>query len=424
MEESRYNFWSTTPDGAHLLFNGRTGALIEFEAHELEMVTDALAGAPGPWTDVMASSGFVVDDAGVEQESLVERLLQGSGPSPILELTIAPTYGCNFRCDYCYVHFEDRRMDRDAAERILKYVDEHLPQHAQANITWFGGEPLLQWRLVAEMAAQLTQIGAKHRRPLLQFLTTNGYLLTSKVTQSLVDAGIIYFHITIDGADAGQNQRRVLRDGRPTYQRVLENLTVLLEQHPEARVTLRMNLEPDSVALARPLLQAISPSLRNRIQVHATPVIRAGVVRDPQLHREIADVISTALELGYVYYDNAIPVGRASHCTAESSTTFQVGPGGELHKCSPSGKPEVTVGSLNQAGLPVLRAEATEVWEGVGLPQECSDCQYLCFRGGGCRLTRLREESSPSCADPYVAMESLVRNLWMARTRAMAHFAS
>jgi len=412
--ESSYNFWGQTPDGAPLLFNGRTGALLELEDGEDGLVRAALAGAENDATPLLRQSGCVVDDSVEEVNALIRRFEDASGESPILELTLSPTYACNFRCTYCYVDFDERRMTDDVASRICQFFERELPCFKQANITWFGGEPLLQWRRVAELASDLSTIGRAAGRPVLQFLTTNGYLLTPEIGRQLVQSGIRYFHVTIDGAHQGQDTRRVLRDGHPTYERVLANVLHLLGEQPDIGVTLRMNLELDSTGAVRPLLESIPLDYRDRVQVHATPIIREGVKRPADLHRKVAEAITLAQQLGYAYYDNAIPVGRTRHCSAEASTNYQIGPDGQLHKCSPSFKPEVTVGKVGPSGAAPPTPAAAR-WKSVPqLSDKCLDCRYLCFCGGGCRLNRLRLTPDPTCADQYGPMETLILNRWLA----------
>ena len=121
----------------------------------------------------------------------------------------------------------------------------------------------------------------------------------------------------------------------------------------------------------------------------------------------------SALEMGYAYYDNDIPVGRRFHCGAEGAHNFQVGPDAALHKCSPSGKPEVTVGVIGPDGRPLLNARDGS-WTGAHeVDAVCRECEFLCFCQGGCRLDRLRQRQDPRCRDQYLAMPQHVRNRWI-----------
>ena len=156
---SRYNFWSETPLGSPLLFNGRTGSLIELNNRaEAGEVRRALGGEPSQLASTLQELGFLWDGPPSEEvdEVLKRRGVAGS-TTRALEVTISPTYGCNFRCTYCYVQFDDPRMDDAAEARTLAFLESLIPQHPRTNITSFGGEPLLAWRRVARMAAAVSR---------------------------------------------------------------------------------------------------------------------------------------------------------------------------------------------------------------------------------------------------------------------------
>ena len=417
--ESRYNFWSRTPGGNALLFNGRTGALLELESAEVPFARESLAGAQTALTPVLEQQGFLwPGGADSEADAVLGRRGRTGTSTPTFQVTISPTYGCNFRCTYCYVQFDDHRMSADVENRTLAFLAREIPLHPTTHVTWFGGEPLLEWRRVARMANLIQELGVTFQRRVEQFVTTNGYLLTERVAATLVEAGIRWFHVTIDGCSESQDQRRVLQNSGPTYDRVLRNFIQALRAHPSVGGTLRMNVEESSINLAPPLLSAIPPELRSRVQVHPTPIIRDEVHHDARFLVEVANLVTEALELGFAYYDNDIPVGRAFHCSAEGARNFQIGPDGILHKCSPSDKPEVSVATIGEYGQLEVNDRAA-AWSAAHMPDPtCTTCEYLCFCQGGCRIDRLRHQRDPNCRDNYAAMPTHVMNRWLAASES------
>lgn len=417
--ESRYNFWSSTEQGQALLFNGRTGAMLCFpDAVEEDRIRQTLRGDSDYQQSLLKRMGFLWDGtAQSEAEAVLARrneMFQRDEPA---ELMISPTYGCNFRCTYCYVCFDNYKMNAEAEERVLKYCRGFIDKFPKVNLTWFGGEPLLVWEQVARISRQLAVYATESKRSLNLLITTNGYLLNEKVMRTLYNAGVRYIHVTIDGCDQGQDTRRVMQDGSATYQKVLHNFIDAMQTYPDLNGTLRMNLEPDSISLAHELLQKIPKSLRGRIAVHPTPVIWDGVIRDNQFFCNVAGVVSHALDEGYAYYDNDISIGRRRHCNAECADYFQIGPKGELHKCSPSNKPEVTVGHINENGEPVYH-ENKIAWENASKPdKQCFNCKFLCFCQGGCRLDRVRGEHDPRCHENYIAITQHIANYYKAHMR-------
>lgn len=417
--ESRYNFWSNTEQGQTLLFNGRTGAMLCFSnAEEENKVRHTLRGESDYQQELLKRMGFLWDGtAKSEAETILKRRSETFLEDESAELMISPTYGCNFRCTYCYVCFDDYKMNAESENRVLKYCRSVIDRFPAVNITWFGGEPLLVWEQVVRISGQLAKYAAENKKILKLLITTNGYLLDERVMQALYDAGVRYIHVTIDGCDQGQDTRRILQDGSATYQKVLHNFIDAMQTYPDLNGTLRMNLEPDSISLAHKLLGKFPQSIRGRITVHPTPVILDGVIRDNKFFYDIASVVSHALDEGYAYYNNDIPVGRRRHCNAECADFFQIGPRGELHKCSPSNKPEVTVGYIDENGKPVYQKNKC-AWENAFMPDDqCFNCKFLCFCQGGCRLDRIRGKHDLRCRENYIAITQHIANYYKAHIR-------
>ncbi len=415
MKESIYNFWVNTDKGSTLLFNGRTGALVEItESDELIKIKQSLLGQENSYTQDLLKLGFLWDKNVDEFESIIVRRDVVNANEP-LEITISPTYGCNFRCTYCYVCFDDYQMTEETELNVVKYIDNAFSKFNIINVSWFGGEPLLMWERIVKINNSLLEIANKHNATINLLLTTNGYLLTEKVMDKLYESGLRWIHVTIDGCDQGQDTRRVTANGKGTYKKVLSNFISAMRKFPDLHGTLRMNLEPDSIDNAHALLEVIPEDLRKKIQVHPTPVILENVIRESSFFTDVAKVVTHALDSGYAYYDNDIPIGRRGHCNAEFENSFQIGPKGELHKCSPSNKPEVTVGEISVSGEAKYNKN-NKIWnDAKKIENRCKNCKFLCFCQGGCRLNRVRGKVDERCKEPYQAINQHVINYWKAK---------
>ena len=409
--QSIYNFWANYADG-FLLFNGRTGGLIRINnPAEKAKIEDTLNGKSHYMKAELERAGFLWQyERGLEVEALLRRRTLLSQQSQTVEIIVSPTYGCNFRCTYCYVCFDDYQMNAEDGDKIVKYLKKVIASHRQTTITWFGGEPLLMWEKVAEISQELRDYADSCNANLELLITTNGYLLSGTVMKALYAAGIRWLHVTIDGCDAGQDTRRVVQGGGKTYQTVLDNFINAMSEYPDLHGTLRMNLEPDSIDLANKLLTVIPQNLRAHIQVHPTPVILDGVERPVEFYTDVAKVVGNALDLGYAYYPNDVPIGRIKHCNAECCDCFQIGPKAELFKCSPSNKPEVYVGDIDSDGVANFN-EKNQIWQDCAeVEEQCKKCKFLCFCQGGCRLNRLRGEHDKSCKTQFYAMPQHIVN--------------
>jgi uncharacterized protein len=420
LKPSRFNFWATLDEGRYLLFNGISGALYELDSTERHEVLDILNNsdiscvAEGETlAESLAQGGFIISEQVDEVEYLLDRNEIACMHHNVLDLTISPTYQCNFRCKYCYVNFDQGRMSPDVEHRVSKYMEYVFPLYQQVNITWFGGEPLMCMDTVLRLSEKISQIADYHGVALYLFVTTNGYLLTPQNARRLFDVGIRFFHVTIDGSPSCHDNLRVLVNGDSSYMRIYQNIQSLLEQLPDTFLTLRMNTDETNITKLTEVLDDIPVDYRHRVQLNITPIIREGEVCSLDLYQKINQTTRYALENGYSYYDMSIPTNRYTFCAADKRSNFQIGPAGTLHKCSPSDKPEVEVGYLTDQGWPKFN-ERNDVWHNVlKTRNECLECPYLCFCGGGCRLERLRETYAPACRDKYNDIENLIINYYL-----------
>jgi MoaA/NifB/PqqE/SkfB family radical SAM enzyme len=136
------------------------------------------------------------------------------------ELQIEVTASCNLRCRMCLVRYRepiDRHEGSLPFERFRQIVDS-VP--GLATITLQGlGEPLLApdlFRMIAHAAARGVRVG----------FNTNATLLTRATSARLVEAGLDWLCISIDGATAATYES--IRDGA-RFDRVERNVRALVE---------------------------------------------------------------------------------------------------------------------------------------------------------------------------------------------------
>ena len=100
-------------------------------------------------------------------------------PAPAIEtLAIVVTADCNLRCRYCY---QDRKrpvqISWQAVSAALDLLERSRPRCER--LSFFGGEPLLAFPLIARAVRRVGRRLPRRRRPAF-FLTTNGLLLTER----------------------------------------------------------------------------------------------------------------------------------------------------------------------------------------------------------------------------------------------------
>src|ERR1700689_4600304 len=102
---SRFNFRTSDPAGALLIYNSYSGAFARIPAEDAPFVerslTRGLSGLPGGVLAELALNGFFVPVERNELQLADEMHSAQFDVSNILQLILLPNEKCNFRCKYC-----------------------------------------------------------------------------------------------------------------------------------------------------------------------------------------------------------------------------------------------------------------------------------------------------------------------------------
>jgi radical SAM protein with 4Fe4S-binding SPASM domain len=148
------------------------------------------------------------------------------------ELQIEVTGACNLSCRMCLVNYRPRLGRAEGAFDLgafLRLVDE-LPDLETVTLQGLG-EPLLAPGLV-EMVRHVAARGARVG------FNTNGMLLTRRRAEGLVDAGLDWLHVSLDGATATTHEDIRAGVDFATVVANLRGLTELLAARGACRPTI------------------------------------------------------------------------------------------------------------------------------------------------------------------------------------------
>ena len=149
------------------------------------------------------------------------------------ELSLEINKLCNFRCTFCYT--EKYKEDLPEIDRVLKLIEEGI-EEGIGSISMTGGEPLLQWDRVAEIARFAKSRGLRTR------LNTNGiFLAPSSRTDELL--GLIdEFQISCNAAsDEEFAEYAQVKAAIKPFSSILQNINYLLDRG--SHVTIRFTLD-------------------------------------------------------------------------------------------------------------------------------------------------------------------------------------
>ncbi len=170
--------------------------------------------------------------------------VQLSDKLEIGSLWLGIAHSCNLSCSYCfanktnYLYTENPLMDYNTAKNAVDFLVANRGNNKQLNITFFGGEPFLNFDLILKVLDYTKSIESELDVKFSFNLTTNGTLLNKERYELIKDR--INIMISLDGTKEIHDTNRKTKDGRPTWDTIMKNLNELKEHIPKfsVRVTI------------------------------------------------------------------------------------------------------------------------------------------------------------------------------------------
>lgn len=164
------------------------------------------------------------------------------------------TNRCNFTCSYCFANhgLYDKpglTMSEEIATKVIDLLFENITNNKQkrAAITFFGGEPLLEWELLQKIVCYAEKNKPSSLKRLKFLITTNASLLDRPKINFLKKHSFSVM-ISIDGPPKSHDLNRKLANGAGTYHKILSNI---IEANKILPVTFRATITNNNLDLVK-----------------------------------------------------------------------------------------------------------------------------------------------------------------------------
>lgn len=415
LKPSRYNFFYPDEAGGAVLFNSRTGGAMAADEPTARGIVSLLQrpGREEPvgsnlqrLKEALIREEFLVPDDLDELHAVVARRRARQMQVGGLNLTIAVTLACNFRCIYCYEDHPVEHMSRATAQALLRFARERLPHGTSLYVTWFGGEPLLNVPVIELLSRGLMRICEQKECSYGAYMVTNGYRLTAAMARRLAELGIKDFQVSIDGERETHDRQRPLASGRGMFEVLMRNVREIAANVSSLGV--RINVLRGNVDSAARLVRRLEAMRRDLPALlislghvdNCTP--RCGTDNDDLLtNAEFAELERALLgeQRDGVGAEPALPTPFDTVCCAVRPNMYVVSPDGHLFKCWNSlGRPDDTVGHIDGAV-----DDAASPWI-LFQPEddaECRNCKLLPICQGGCSDAQIRTAGAGKHCTPF-----------------------
>lgn len=352
----------------------------------------------------LLKGNMILDDNVNELDQLLILNKMISFNKDSLTLTIAPTLACNFACPYCYEKGREYiTMDENMQEKVVNFIKDKFSDIKSISIAWYGGEPLLAINIIENLTYKIKSV-LNDNCSYKAGIVTNGYFLNRDVCEKLKKLDIQDIQVTLDGSKVDHDSRRVLHDGGPTFEKILNNITECCDLIP---IRIRMNVDKSNIANIDEILDWLERyDIKNKVHFYLAPVDNINDVCNncscmdmSEFSEQEVDFYERALKRGFNCIN--IPKNNAGICGAISINSFVISPNGNLYKCwNDIGYDDRKVGVL---GSEISLNENLTKWLSYNPvhDDECKECNIfpVCF--GGCPYHTIVQSNKKCTATKY-----------------------
>lgn len=232
MRYSKFNIKviDTPEKGKTAVYNTITQALAILENSILENVEK---GSLHTFTvgerDSLMDNGILVPDD-MDENLLFDTVYnQLRLNSRAIKIAIINTLSCNFACSYCYegdLKSNKKKMSFEMVDNVISWIKDRILENmaSEVHISFHGGEPLLNIPAIDRIASELKDFCKIKNVKFYCSMISNGYLLNKKNALKLVEAGIQFVRVSIDGPEYVHDSLRFRKGGGGTYKTIINNL--------------------------------------------------------------------------------------------------------------------------------------------------------------------------------------------------------
>lgn len=411
LKDSRFNVIVPLKDKRALVYNSLSGAMALWSTQDSGVYEHICNGdevdKDDPVVNPFLNGGFCVGENVDELGELMRQYRMHRYDENSMTLTISPTMDCNFACDYCFQKNErsSEVMGMEVQEGILNLITRAAHRIKHLNVTWYGGEPLLQVPVVINLSEKILTICRTYRIRYESMLVTNGYGLTAEVAGKLHILGVKTIQVTLDGPREYHDKRRVLKSGKPTFDRIVANLKEVVKVFP-GKINIRVNLDfrnSDVIQILLTQLKDLSLAHINNLKIYYAPIeaitefchnIAETSITKSEYGRLEADLISKTYQQGLTGLP--YPPRFRGSCAAIRPLGFVINPNGDMYKCWDTvSRPDRKIGTIFD--VDAIKLDNTYKrwlqWNPFENPT-CLSCKILPSCAGACAFKFLYKEDT------------------------------
>jgi uncharacterized protein len=408
MKYSRYNIFSRIRDSESSfilnLLSGNADILNSSDAGKIEALRNGETLIDKKFLDELSEKGYIADKFEEKREYRRKYFdFIDSRKNEEIQIFFVTNYSCNFACSYCYqdqYNNPANELNKDKIDAFFNYVKKEFGSRRKY-ITIFGGEPLLNSPRQKDLIEFIIKRSVEADLSLC--FVTNGYHLDEYIP-ILRKGKIREVQVTLDGTESVHNNRRFLKGGGGTFDKIVKGIDACLKDNID--INLRMVIDKENIDsisdLARFAIdkgwtkgghfktqigrnyelhhcQSSPHNLFDRISLYEN------IFEITKNHPHILEFYKPAYSVSKFLAENKeLPEPLFDSCPA-CKTEWAFDYSGKIYSCTATvGKADEALGTFYPEIS--IKTDAVGIWESrdVSSIAECRECNLQLTCGGGC----------------------------------------
>lgn len=353
----------------------------------------------------LSDNNFLVPK-GFEEEWLNDK--KPASDIAFTSMFLVTTLDCNFSCGYCavignidnkkYLSGTNNVMSKTVGRKAVALFERqlNLSPPKEARVTFYGGEPMLNQGLVADLIPLINKISyTGQQRPVECVMITNGYVYNSKLVDLFkhYKTGIC---VSLDGLEIHQNAARLLRsNGKSTFKRVVSTIEKYVSNGLSVGISTALGKHnyKDLQKICEFFVELGVKFIEFQIPYQVSNESNNYWVSTEGLTKNLMEVYKFLLSksviegLGHRRVRDLLNGKIHFRDCGASGSQLVVAPDGSLGPChSLTGKDKYFEGNVNDENINPKELKNFKEWASR-FPlnmRECHSCPYISLCGGGC----------------------------------------
>lgn len=406
---SKYNIFVPYKDGNIIIYNPLSGAIGKFTPETFERYhSNKLHESE---VELLIKKGVLVKKNVNEIDKIHCDRKRVIDDEKFKHFRIWPTSACNAHCYYCFEKgIQIKTMSFEIADSVVNFINKNSNYGDKLSIEWFGGEPLLNFKIIDYIYNKLNPICEQKNCSLSGSIISNGSLINQALIEKITTSWHIHsIQITLDGyGDYYENVKQYSDPIQYNYRTVVDaikNLSIM-----GVRVSVRMNYDMTNYSHLVELIKNLHEELKglSNISYYIYPLWSSidekysdKFVSNAKADKRLLNIFDLLIEYGMSTPKKISSLNYKRHsCFAWSKNSYTILPDGKICKCA-----ETYNQIIGDIWNGVTDKELYDYWTNWELDNKCLECVYLPICQGGCKASHFTQ--MPQC----FALKEIIKDI-------------